>query len=416
MELFLLGLLFFLSAFFSSSETAFTSLSKLRMEVKAEEGEKKAKKVISLIKNPDKMLTTILIGNNFVNILLSAIATSQSIKYFGETGVVYATIIVTILILIFSEITPKSIAAVFPEKVSYLFVTPILLLMALLKPVVFVVTKFTTFIIRIISKGEVKKSISTAEIKALVNKGSREGVFQADEMILLNSVLDFKEKDARDAINTPRVDMVSISADASYDEVRKIIQNEQYSRYPVYSGSVENIVGFFYAKDFVYWSDNPEKTVSDYLDKDVLFIPETMEIGVLFRQMKDSHKHLVMVVDEYGGISGLISLEDVIEVMIGHDINDEKDELEEVIRKIDDKTIISLADVRLEKVRQTLPIPFDSEADSLGEFALEELGKIPQKGEEFTYKNCKFTIIEVSKNRIKRIKIQMNEEEAEETE
>lgn len=406
MDYIILGFLFILSAFFSGSETAFTSVNKFRLESKSQNGDKKAKKVLKLIENPEKMLTTILIGNNFVNIFLTALATAIMIDKFGEGGVFYSTVILTVILLIFSEITPKSIAAVYSEKISYVAVLPITLFMKFLKPIVFLMSRFTNFIISALSKNiKEENTISSDDLKVLVNQGSKEGVFHTDETILITSVLEFKHKEAGDAMKTPRVDIVSISSISTFEEVREIIQKEQYSRYPVYEESTENIIGFFYAKDFVSWSANPKQSILEYIDKDVLFIPDGMPIETLFKEMQDRRKHLVMVVDEYGGISGLISLEDVIEVMIGHEINDEKDEQDIWIEEVDAKTMICNADVKLEKIESVSPIRFEEEADTLGEFILDFLGKIPKKGESFTYQSHQITIKQMEKHRIKKIEI-----------
>lgn len=411
MDFVVLVFLLVLSALFSGAETALTSVNKLRLESKAKNGDKKARKVLKLVESPDKMLTTILIGNNFVNISLSALATSMMISKFGAVGVVYSALVLTILILLMSEITPKNIASVFPEKVSYISVLPISVLMGFLRPLVFLITKFTSYITIFFSRRvAMEKDVSLDDLKTLMKKGSYEGVFHADEVLLLNSVLDFKDKEVGDVLKTPRVDVVSIAAGSTFNEVREIIKEERFSRYPVYEGDVEHIIGFFHAKDIVIWSFNYEKNLSEFIDKEVLFVPVSKGVGELFKEMQERRKHVALVVDEYGGLKGLISLEDVIEEMIGHEIHDEKDSSENWIEEVDGSVLMCHGDVKIDKLRGIMALETDDEIETLSELVIKEFGEVPKSGNSCVYGGHEFVVEKVERNRLIKIKIHIGVE------
>lgn len=398
--------LFFLSAFFSGSETALMSVNKLKLETKKENGDKKAKKLLGVISKPDKLLTTILIGNNFVNILLTAMVTSLSIRMFGESSITYTTIVLTIVLLIFSEITPKSLAAVFSEKVSFLVVHPIKMLMVLLTPVSFILSKFTSFIVKMITKGqEPEASVSVDEIKTMINMAETEGVFEKEEKDLLQEVLSFKEKDIREALKTPRVNIVALDIESTYEEVREIVLENGYSRYPVYKETIDQIVGMFNVKELVRWSSEQEKPLKEYIDNEVIFVLETMNIDKVFTRMKNNKKHIAVVVDEYGGTDGLVSFEDILETLIGQDINDETDQEEVLIDELTESHIICNGMLEIETLNEVFKIKLPEENTTIAGFVANEFGEIPKVGESLNYHHLKFDILEIGNTKINKIKI-----------
>ena len=403
--LILLVILVGLSAIFSASETALTSLSKIRLRNMMEENIKNADKIYALVENPSKLLSTILIGNNLVNISASSIATALAIDFFSEGGVGIATGIMTIVILIFGEITPKTLASQNAEKISLKVVRFISLLVYIGTPVVAVFNVVTNFIIRILGGNPAKQTplITEAELKTMVNVSHEEGVLEVDEREMINNVFDFGDAKAKDVM-TPRTDMVSISTEDTYEEIVEAFREERYSRLPVYQDNIDNIVGILHLKDmaFISKADFDLET----LMREPFFTYEFKGISELFSEMKANNISIAIVLDEYGGTSGLLTVQDLVEEIVG-DISDEYDDDEEdEIQVVKEDEYIIDGSTKLEDVNEMIGTKLESEDfDTIGGYVVGLLGRFPEVGETVEQDNMKVVIEEVDKNRIEKLRI-----------
>ncbi|HSO59133.1 MAG TPA: CNNM domain-containing protein, partial [Paenisporosarcina sp.] len=330
MEFIALAISLVLSSFFSGSETALTAVNRMKVQLRAEQGDRMAQKLLMLIAKPDRMITTILIGNNIVNIAMPTLLTLIALKYGWDIAL--ATAGLTIIIIIFGEVLPKTIAVTFADKIAYIVAPIISVLVQLMRPLTFLIAKFTNIFIRIISKGAVKEATLTkAELRSMVDIASTEGTFKEDESERIKGVLDFPHKDVEDVLETHRTEIVGIPTNATYDEVRDIILEHYYTRYPVYEESMDHIVGMFYSKTLIEWSMDPTMDMHDLIDNDPLFVVQSVSVEKVFKQMLTKKKHMAIVLDEYGGTLGIVTHEDIIEEMIGQEIEDESDEDEDIL-------------------------------------------------------------------------------------
>lgn len=407
----LLFILFILSAFFSSSETALTSINKLKLRHLVMKKNKRALLVNKLIQEPDKLLTTILVGNNGVNVFTSSLATSIAIDLYGDYGVFISSIVVTIVLLIFSEITPKTIAVIKAEKLSFAYAYPIKIIMLVFYPIVFLLTKVTRLIMKLL-KAENKPSLFTfEEFKTLIDVGEEEGLFEPKEREMLYGVVRFKHKQVKDVLKTPRVDIIGISLNSTYKEVKAIIVEHQFSRYPVYDGSVDNIVGILYAKDL--FKLNRQQKDHDFQvesmmkqKEEIIFVPETKKINELFTEMKNKKNHLAIVMDEYGGTEGLITLEEILETIVG-EIEDETDkETERLVFEMKTDYAVVSPNISIisfnEKFKTQLP---NGDIETIGGFIMRQLGRMPKKEEEIRWDDLVIKIAAMENNRMTIIKI-----------
>jgi len=392
------------SALFSASETALTSLSKIRIRQMVEDEVKGADLVNKLVENPSKMLSAILVGNNVVNIGASALATSIAIEHFGEGGVGIATGIMTILVLIFAEITPKSLASRNPENVSLRVARSIFFVTSLLNPVAIVFTYITNFIIRLFGgKGDnTKPFITEEELKTMLDVSHEEGVLEIEERKMINNVFEFGDSQVKDVM-VPRTDMVAIEATSSYSEILNTFKEEQFSRIPVYRESIDDIIGILHIKNLAF-IDEKDFDINEAL-REPYFTYEYKKITELFEEMRKARAALTIVLDEYGGTSGLVTMEDLVEEIVG-EIEDEYDDYEIGIQVIKEDEYIIDGNIRIDVVNEMIGTNIESEDfDSIGGFVIGELGRFPDKGETLEYQNIKFIIEEIDKNRIKKMKV-----------
>ena len=276
------------------------------------------------------MITAILIGNNIANIMMPTIVTMIAIDKGLSVGI--WTGILTVIIIVFGEVLPKTIAATFSERVAYMVSPSITLLVKLLTPLTALLGLFTNIFIRIISKGTVTKATLTKDdLRSMVDIASIEGTFEMEESNRLKEVLDFAEKDVSDVLETHRMDIVGLPIEATYEEVRDTILEYSYTRYPVYEESMDTILGVFYSKMLIKWSIDPELTLGDLIDRNTFYVVQSASVEKVFKMMLSKKKHMAIVLDEYGGTLGMITHEDIIEEMIGQDIEDETDDDEEVL-------------------------------------------------------------------------------------
>ena len=407
LQIVLLAVLLLGSAFFSASETALMSLSKIKIRYMEEEGIKGAKLVASLTEKSSDLLSTILVGNNIVNIAATSVSTSLFITILGAQGVAVATAVMTVLVLIFGEITPKTISANSPEKVALLVSKPISLIMKLLKPIVWIFNILTGVIFKLMgidNKG-VQPFITEEELKTMVNVSHEEGVLEMEEREIINNVFQFGDMQAKEAM-VQRLDMVAVNIEDSYDEIIEMFKSEKLSRLPVYQESIDDIVGILNVKDIIFLSDEEIENfnIKDYI-REAFFTYEFKKITQLLEEMKKEKSQMAIVVDEYGGTAGLLTIEDLVEVIVG-DIDDEYDEEEEEIVKINENEYLVEGSTKIIDVNETLGINFESEEfDSIGGFIIGYLKRIPEENELIEVENVKFNIESIDKNRINKIRI-----------
>ena len=395
------------SGFFSASETSLMSLSKIRIRYMEDEGVKGAKLVGSLIEKSSDLLSSILVGNNIVNIAATSVSTSLFISIFGDGGVAIATAVMTVLVLVFGEITPKTIAANSPEKVAVVVSKPISIIMKITKPIVWVFNLLTGIIFKImgIDNDGVKPFITEEELKAMVNVSHEEGVLEMEEREIINNVFQFGDMQAKEAM-IQRLDMVAIDIEDSYDEIIELFKSEKLSRLPVYQESIDDIVGILNIKDIIFLSDEEIENfdIKDYV-REAFFTYEFKKITQLREEMKKEKTQMAIVVDEYGGTAGLLTIEDLVEVIVG-DIDDEYDEEEEEIVKINDNEYLVEGSTKISDVNEQLGINLESEEfDSIGGFIIGYLKRIPEENEIIEVEDVKFKVESIDKNRINKIRI-----------
>ena len=406
-QIVLLVILLAMSGFFSMSETALMALSKIRIRHMVEDGVKGAKLVEKLSEDPSKLLGAILIGNNIVNIGASALATSVAVKAIGESGVGLVTVIMTILVLIFGEITPKSIAKQNSEKVALAVSKPINIIVKLFKPFIFVFTSISGLFIRLLG-GDPKATqpfITEEELKTMVGVSEEEGVLEGVEKEMIFNVFEFADSQVKDVM-VQRMDIVAVDINSTYEEVIDIIKREQFSRLPVYNQNIDDVVGILNVKDLIIASQNKEEfKVSNYM-REPYYTFEFKKIKELFSEMKKTRNHMSVVLDEYGGNVGIVTIEDLIEEVVGEiedEYDDEKDD--DIIVVKEDEYIVD-GSARLDNIADLIGVTMESEEfDSVGGLIIGELGRFPEKKEEININNLRFIIEDIDKNRIKKVRI-----------
>ena len=406
-QIVLLVILLAMSGFFSMSETALMALSKIRIRHMVEDGVKGAKLVEKLSEDPSKLLGAILIGNNIVNIGASALATSVAVKAIGESGVGLVTVIMTILVLIFGEITPKSIAKQNSEKVALAVSKPINITVKLFKPFIFIFTSISGVFIRLLG-GDPKATqpfITEEELKTMVGVSEEEGVLEGVEKEMIFNVFEFADSQVKDVM-VQRMDIVAVDINSTYEEVIDIIKREQFSRLPVYNQNIDDVVGILNVKDLIIASqDKEEFKVSNYM-REPYYTFEFKKIKELFSEMKKTRNHMSVVLDEYGGNVGIVTIEDLIEEVVGEiedEYDDEKDD--DIIVVKEDEYIVD-GSARLDNIADLIGVTMESEEfDSVGGLIIGELGRFPEKKEEIKINNLKFIIEDIDKNRIKKVRI-----------
>lgn len=396
--------LILLSGFFSASETALTSLSKIRLRNMQEAKVKNADAVAKATSNPARLLSTILIGNNFVNIFASSIATAIAMSIDPVKGAGIATVLMTIAVLIFGEITPKTIASQNSEKVSLRFARPINVLIVVFSPLVTVMNFVTGAIVKLFGADASKSTplITEAELKTMVDVSHEEGVIEKDKREMINNVFDFGESKAKDVM-TPRTDIEAVKSDISHEDIIKFFKEERFSRAPVYGEDIDDIIGIVYFKDIAF-SDENGFDIKNYM-REPFFTYESKSTSDLFKIMRTKRIPVAIVLDEYGGTSGLVTLEDLVEEIVG-EISDEYDEDEDDIEVVKEDEYIIDGSTHIDDVNDMIGTHIESEDfDTIGGFVIGVLGRFPQKGEKVEYDGIKFVVEEIDKNRIEKLRI-----------
>ncbi|WP_436861062.1 hemolysin family protein [Staphylococcus caeli] len=319
-------ILLFASFFFSGSETALTAANRMKIQTDAQEGNKKAGKLAKLLNKPSEFITTILIGNNIANIILPTLVTILAVDLGVNVGI--ATAVTTVAIIIISEVIPKSIAATYPDRMSRLVYTPITFFVILFKPITKILNALTDLINKAISNNtEESKRFSKEEIRQMVNIAGSEGAFNEMERNRIQGVMDFERLKITDIDTTPRINVTAFPSDISYEEAYETVVSNPYTRYPVYGEDIDDIIGVFHSKYLLAWSREPNNDILKYTSEP-LFVNEHNRAEWVLRKMTVSRKHLAIVLDEFGGTDAIVSHEDLIEEMLGMEIEDEMDEEE----------------------------------------------------------------------------------------
>ncbi|NLY44807.1 MAG: HlyC/CorC family transporter [Tissierella sp.] len=395
------------SALFSASETALMSLSKIRVRQMVENKEKGGVRINKLLSDPSKLLSAILIGNNLVNIGASTLMTSIAIDAFGNKGLGIATGIMTLLILIFADITPKSLAAQNSEKLSVKLSGFIEGVTIILTPIIFVLNKLTNFLVKILG-GDVDVNqpfITQEELRTIVGVSHKEGVLEGEEKDMIYNVFDFSDSQVNDVMIT-RTEMVAIDVRLTYDEIIEVINQEQFSRIPVYEDTTDNIIGILYVKDLLFMQiQNDEQFDLKKYIREPHFTYEFKSTKDLFKEMRADRIHMVIVIDEYGGTEGIITIEDLIEEIVG-DIEDEYDKEVEDIEVIQEDEYVVNGSVKLDAINELIGTHIESDDfDTIAGFVIGIIDRIPELGEVIEFENIKFIIECIERNRIDKIRI-----------
>lgn len=398
-----LGLLA-LSAFFSSSETAMMAVNKIRIRNLADAGLSSAQTLMKVLDNQPKMLSAILIGNNIVNISASSLSTIVVTRAFGDMYVGVGTGILTLLVLIFGEITPKTSATLYSETMALRFAKPIYMIMQVLTPVIFIVDKLSQGVLRLLHVDPNKKqdAITEDELRTIVEVSHEEGVIETEEKKMINNVFDFGDSVAKDVM-VPRIDMAFVDVNASYEEVIEIFRQEKYTRFPVYEETTDNVIGILNVKDILLAGEREQFSVRDYL-RAPYYTYEFKKVSELMVEMKKANVNIIIVLDEYGATAGLITLEDMLEEIVG-DIRDEYDEDEEnELVEIAANEYVVEGSMKLDDLNDRLELKLESEDyDSVGGLVIGLLDHLPEEGEDVVFDNVRLVVDRVEKNRIDRI-------------
>ena len=409
----ILGLLA-LSAFFSSSETAMMAVNKIRIRNLADAGLSSAQTLMKVLDNQPKMLSAILIGNNIVNISASSLSTIVVTRAFGDMYVGVGTGILTLLVLIFGEITPKTSATLYSETMALRFAKPIYMIMQVLTPVIFIVDKLSQGVLRLLHVDPNKKqdAITEDELRTIVEVSHEEGVIESDEKKMIYNVFDFGDSVAKD-IMVPRIDMTFIDVNATFSEVIEVFREVKYTRYPVYEETTDNVIGIINIKDLLLTENQKKFCIRDYL-REPLYTYEFKKTAELMVELRKTQNNIAIVLDEYGATAGLITLEDMLEEIVG-EIRDEYDEDEEdLIRRIGPREYVVEAAMKLDDLNDQLGLDLESEDyDSIGGFIIGLLDHLPEEGEEVTHRNLRLVVDQVDRNRIDKIHLYIQEEETE---
>ncbi len=392
------------SAFFSASETAFSSLNQIRLKSRAEDGDKAAARVLAMSEQYDKLLSTILIGNNIVNIGAASIATVLFTKALGEErGATVSTIVLTIVVLIFGEISPKSIAKEMPETIATA-VSPFLnLLMTLFTPLTWLFSQWKKLLNHFIHSSE-EDTITEGELMTMVSEAESDGELTDRESQLIRSAIEFDDVEVEEIL-TPRVDVIAVEDDLSLDDVADTFAESGYSRLPVYHGTIDNIIGVVHEKDFYLGRLKKETTLEDLI-KPTLYTTGSTQISRLLRILREQHHHMAVVVDEYGGTEGIITLEDILEELVG-EIWDEHDEVTEDFHKQADGSWIVLGSASVDDLYETLGLPEDEDIDSntVNGLVQEKTCHLPKVGDRFTLGEYDGVVTRTAKRRVTEVRL-----------
>ena len=393
-----------LSGYFSATETAFSSVNKTRLKAMAEKGDHKAELALRLAEDYDKLISTILIGNNVVNIALASIGTLFFVNLLGDNGATVSTAVITVVVLIFGEITPKSIAKDFPEKFA-MFSSPFInMLIVLLTPLNFIFGLWKK-LIGLIVKTEEDAGMSQEELLLLVDEVQQDGSIDESEGELLRNAIEFGDLEARDIL-THRVDLEAVPIDATKEAVAALFTESRFSRLLVYEDSIDKIVGVIHQKDFYTGTGIVDAPLKEIMTEP-LYIHQTEKVDDLLQLLRSNKSHMAIVIDEYGGTMGIVTMEDILEELVG-EIWDEHDEIEEPIQQINDNTFILDGSVTLDDFCDHFDVKSDSDSVSLGGWVMDQMECIPDEGDSFEYENLTITVSKTDDHRVESVTVTVN--------
>ena len=417
LNIILIAVLLLFSAFFSSCETAFSSVNKIRLKNYASEGNKRAEQALDIANKFDNALTALLIGNNIVNIASTSISTVLFTKLFGNKGVGIATAVMTVLVLIFGEILPKSYAKENAEKLALLFTPFLKILIVILKPIIIVFSGLKKIVEKLAGNSEKKPSVTEAELKYIIDEIEEEGVLEEQESDLVRSALEFDEIQVSEIL-IPRVKVVAVEVNTPVDEIREIFLTEFYSRIPVYEKNIDNIIGIITYKDFFKKVVGQKSDISGII-QEVLHISDLKLISEALKEMQSRKTHMAIVMDQYGGTKGIITMEDIIEELVG-EIYDENDEVITTFQKISDNVYEVSGGLSINDMIEKLDINNEivTSANTAGGWIMELMGHIPAENETIQTDIFKITVISADEQTVNKIRIELiipeEDDEAEE--
>lgn len=408
----LIGLVL-LSGFFSATETAYSSLNRIKIKSLANNGNKKAIKTLKIYDNYSKLITSLLIGNNVVNIIAASLATILFTNYFNQdTALTVSTLVMTLVVLIFGEVTPKNLAKKYDESWAMAVVDIVSFCMFILSPVIYIFEQWNKFI-NMIFKVEEDQSMTSDELVTIVEEAQNDGELEEHQSDLIVAAIEFNEMEVKEVL-TPRVDVVAIDTTMSIEQIEKLFRENNFSRLPVYEKTIDNIVGVLHQKDFYYLYYTKSKASIRQLVKPVQYTSPHVKVSYLLRQLQNSKSHLAIVLDEYGGTLGIITMEDILEELVG-EIYDEHDEIIEYYKKLNENTFLVNCEVDIDDMFEYFHLKLEEDFDFItaSGWVISILGDIPTIGMQFEYKHLSVTVTDADKRKVKEIKVVVNKKQEE---
>ena len=412
LQLVIIVILLVLSAFFSSAETAFMSVNRIRIKTLVDDGDKRAAKVASILDNTSKMLSAILIGNNIVNIFASSLTTTLVARYFNSSAVGIATGTLTLIVLIFGEITPKTMATVHAERIAFLYADIIAFIMVIFTPIIFIVNGLASVLLKLfrINTTNPKNAMTENEIRTIVEESYEDGEIETEEKQMINNVFDFGDALAKD-IMIPRIDMTMADINSTYEDIIELFKQNKYTRFPIYDGSTDNVVGILNIKDLLLYGAKEGFCIRDIM-REPYFTYEYKNTAKLLEDLRSTSNTIAIVIDEYGSTVGIITLEDLLEEIVG-EIRDEYDDDEkDDIEKISDKQYHLNGSTKLDDINDLLNTHFESdEYDSIGGFIIEQLDRFPEKGDKLEFPDMTILVTSTTNKRVDSVLLTLKDNE-----
>ncbi len=400
-----------LSAFFSATETAFMSLSRIKIKNLAQAGDKKARRVLRLSENPDKLLSTVLIGNNIVNIASASIATVLFVKYLGDNGATVSTVVMTIIVLIFGEVTPKGIAKEVPEKFAMAVSGILSVLITVFAPLSFLLVALKSLLSRMF-RVEAENGFSEDELLTIVDEAEQEGGLDSSESELIRNAIEFTEHTAQDIL-TPRIDVTAADVETTASDMAALFRESGFSRIPLYEETVDNIVGIINEKDFYNHTANGDKKLCDIMQQ-ALFVPASVKVQDLLTEMQQKKTHMAIVVDEFGGTEGVVTLEDILEELVGEIWDEHDEEEEEDITEVAEDTFTVSASTPVDDFFEEFDVREETEVATVNGWVQSHTGKLPEVGDTFDFENLTVTVISVDEQRAEDVQVVVHPKETDE--
>lgn len=402
-----------LSAFFSATETAFMSLSRIKIKNLAQMGDKKAQRVLRLSENPDKLLSTVLIGNNIVNIASASIATVLFVKYLGDNGATVSTVVMTVIVLIFGEVSPKGIAKEVPEKFAMAVSGVISMLITVFTPFSFLLVKLKDLLSRMF-RVEAESGFSEDELLTIVDEAEQDGGLDSNESELIRNAIEFTDHTAQDIL-TPRIDVTATDVETSAEEMAALFRESGFSRIPLYEETVDNIVGIINEKDFYNHTADGEKPLREIMQS-AMFVPASVKVPDLLAEMQAKKTHMAIVVDEFGGTEGIVTLEDILEELVGEIWDEHDEEEEEDITAVAEDTFTVSASTPVDDFFEEFDVSEETEVATVNGWVQSHTGKLPEVGDTFDFEHLTVTVMSVDEQRAEEVQVVVHPKEVQEEE